>query len=94
MKCPMRDSDNREGVKSRQECGAKFKLEFPACKAKAFSGNNPSEDSDIITDRLKSTCIFFSIWNHTGFPPDRKYYDDEPFTVNKTMTSGCHFQWP
>jgi hypothetical protein len=69
LKCPMRDSDNREGVKSRQECGANFKLEFPACKVNAFSGNNPSANSDRIVDRLKRHLLFISIWNHTDFLP-------------------------
>ena len=34
MKCPKCKSDNREGVKFCEECGAKLELECPACKAK------------------------------------------------------------
>jgi class 3 adenylate cyclase len=34
MKCPKCQSDNREGVKFCEECGAKLELECPACKAK------------------------------------------------------------
>ncbi len=34
MKCLKCKSDNREGVKFCEECGAKFELECPACKAK------------------------------------------------------------
>ncbi len=30
MKCPKCESDNREGVKFYEECGAKFELECPA----------------------------------------------------------------
>ena len=34
MKCPKCQSNNREGVKFCEECGAKFEIECPACKAK------------------------------------------------------------
>ena len=34
MKCPKCKSDNREGVKFCEECGAKLELECPACRAK------------------------------------------------------------
>ena len=34
MKCPKCESDNREGVKFCEECGAKFELVCPSCKAK------------------------------------------------------------
>jgi class 3 adenylate cyclase len=34
MKCPKCESDNREGVKFCEECGARFELECPSCKAK------------------------------------------------------------
>jgi len=34
MKCQKCGSDNREGVKFCEECGAKLELECPACKAK------------------------------------------------------------
>jgi len=34
MKCPKCESDNREGVKFCEECGAKLELQCPACKAK------------------------------------------------------------
>jgi class 3 adenylate cyclase/tetratricopeptide (TPR) repeat protein len=34
MKCPECQSDNREGVKFCEECGAKLELECSACKAK------------------------------------------------------------
>ena len=34
MRCPKCESDNREGVKFCEECGAKLELECPACKAK------------------------------------------------------------
>jgi len=34
MKCPKCQSNNREGVKFCEECGAKFEKECPACKAK------------------------------------------------------------
>ena len=34
MKCPKCQSDNREGVKFCEECGAKFEIECPACKAR------------------------------------------------------------
>jgi class 3 adenylate cyclase/tetratricopeptide (TPR) repeat protein len=34
MKCRKCQSDNREGVKFCEECGAKLELECPACKAK------------------------------------------------------------
>jgi class 3 adenylate cyclase/tetratricopeptide (TPR) repeat protein len=34
MKCPKCESDNREGVKFCEECGAQFELVCPSCKAK------------------------------------------------------------
>jgi class 3 adenylate cyclase/tetratricopeptide (TPR) repeat protein len=34
MKCPKCESDNREGIRFCEECGAKLELECPACKAK------------------------------------------------------------
>jgi len=34
MNCPKCRSDNREGIRFCEECGAKFELECPDCKAK------------------------------------------------------------
>ena len=34
MKCPKCQSENREGVKFCEECGAKFEIECPECKSK------------------------------------------------------------
>jgi class 3 adenylate cyclase/tetratricopeptide (TPR) repeat protein len=34
MKCPKCESDNREGIRFCEECGAKLELECPVCKAK------------------------------------------------------------
>ena len=34
MKCPKCESDNREGIRFCEECGAKLELECPDCKAK------------------------------------------------------------
>ncbi len=34
MKCPKCESDNREGVNFCEECGTKFELVCPSCKAK------------------------------------------------------------
>ena len=40
MKCPKCQSDNREGVKFCEECGAKFETDCPECKAKIPIGKN------------------------------------------------------
>jgi class 3 adenylate cyclase/tetratricopeptide (TPR) repeat protein len=40
MKCPKCQSENREGIKFCEECGAKLELECPACKAKIPLGKN------------------------------------------------------
>ena len=34
MKCPKCQSENREGMKFCEQCGAKMELECPNCKAK------------------------------------------------------------
>jgi hypothetical protein len=34
MNCPKCESDNREGIKFCEECGAKLEFECPDCKAK------------------------------------------------------------
>jgi hypothetical protein len=34
MKCPKCQTENREGVKFCEECGAKFEMECPECRAK------------------------------------------------------------
>jgi class 3 adenylate cyclase len=34
MKCPECESDNREGVKFCEQCGARFEMECPECRAK------------------------------------------------------------
>ena len=38
MSCPKCGSDNREGIKFCEECGAKLELECPACKSKIPPG--------------------------------------------------------
>ena len=38
MRCPKYESDNRERVNFCEECGAKFELVCPACKAKISLG--------------------------------------------------------
>ena len=40
MKCPKCQSENREGIKFCEDCGAKFELQCPACQAKVPLGKN------------------------------------------------------
>ena len=40
MQCPWCQFDNREGVRFCEDCGAKFEIECPTCKAAIPLGGN------------------------------------------------------
>jgi class 3 adenylate cyclase/tetratricopeptide (TPR) repeat protein len=61
MKCPKCGSDNREGIRFCEECGAKLELECPDCKAKIPLGKKfCGECGHDLTKAIKASVINYS----------------------------------
>ncbi|UCE54796.1 MAG: zinc ribbon domain-containing protein [Desulfobacterales bacterium] len=61
MKCPKCESDNREGMRFCEECGAKLELECPDCKAKIPLGKKfCGECGHDLTKPVKAPLINYS----------------------------------
>ncbi|UCE56891.1 MAG: AAA family ATPase [Desulfobacterales bacterium] len=61
MKCPKCGSDNREGIRFCEECGAKLELECPDCKAKIPLGKKfCGECGHDLTKPVKAPLINYS----------------------------------